>query len=363
MSYLFRITPDMALRLQSIERIRVTVKEGAISAATIGSLGLKARIQSAHYSTRIEGNRLDLGEVKRVVLEGEVIKGKEKDQGEAQRYYQALEKIESWVEGGKPVTELTIRSMHAAIFTGKKAKLSPYREGQNAVRDSTDGAIVYLPPEAREVPGLMKELVEWIHRSEKEVPVPIVAGMAHYQIATVHPWYDGNGWTARALATWILYRGEYDLGRTISLEEDYAEDLDGYYWALQTSPHHNYYEGRNAADVTPWLEYFLRMMDGMYQRIKSEIRKQRIIDTPEARRFFRGLNRRAMLVIGLLADKEIIRNQEVANVLLLSERQTRELIGGWVKDGWLEIVDASRKARRYKLSEKYRRIIGGLSAK
>jgi hypothetical protein len=54
-----------------------------------------------------------------------------------------------------------------------------------------------------------------------------------------------------------LYRHGYDLGRFYSLEEVYAQNLIAYYAALQTHPHHNYYEGRAEADLTGWVAYFL----------------------------------------------------------------------------------------------------------
>ena len=45
----------------------------------------------------------------------------------------------------------------------------------------------------------MKRLISWINVDE--LPVPIRAGIAHYQYATIHPYYDGNGRTARLLTT------------------------------------------------------------------------------------------------------------------------------------------------------------------
>jgi Fic family protein len=58
---------------------------------------------------------------------------------------------------------------------------------------------------------------------------------------TIHPYYDGNGRTARLLATFILHKGGYGLGGFFSPEEHYARDLQSYYRALTTHPHHNYY--------------------------------------------------------------------------------------------------------------------------
>ncbi|HEY3418204.1 MAG TPA: Fic family protein, partial [Armatimonadota bacterium] len=55
-----------------------------------------------------------------------------------------------------------IRRLHALVEYGPRAKPTPYRDGQNAIRDSASGALVYLPPEARDVPILMAQLVRWV---------------------------------------------------------------------------------------------------------------------------------------------------------------------------------------------------------
>ena len=73
----------------------------------------------------------------------------------------------------------------------------------------------------------MQELVHWINISELELPVPVIAEIAHYAFETIHPFYDGNGRTGRMLAMWILYKGGYDLGRFYALEEFYVNDLNG----------------------------------------------------------------------------------------------------------------------------------------
>jgi Fic family protein len=94
--------------------------------------------------------------------------------------------------------------------------------------DATTGAIVYMPPEAKDVPSLMRAMLRWVHEAQ-DVPCPIVAGIAHYQFATIHPYYDGNGRTARLLTTLILHLGGYDLKGLYSLEEYYARNLGAYY--------------------------------------------------------------------------------------------------------------------------------------
>lgn len=141
-------------------------------------------------------------------------------------------------------------------MAGGKTRVRPtsYRDAQNVIRDSRNKAIVYLPPEAKDVAPLMQQLVAWISATNQP-PVPLRAAIAHYQYAAVHPYYDGNGRTARLLTTLILHPGGYGLKGLYALDEYYARDLKGYYEALTLGPSHNYYMGRVEADITPWVAY------------------------------------------------------------------------------------------------------------
>jgi len=64
----------------------------------------------------------------------------------------------------------------------------------------------------------------------------------------------------------------------------------------------------------------------------------------------------------LFGDRESIVTRDVARLLGLSDRTARELLVGWVADGWLEVANPSNRARSYRLSAVYRRFVGGLSA-
>lgn len=310
---------------------------------------MQARVRSTHYSTRIEGNRLTLAEAEQVILDGKTFAGRERDTLEVKHYFQALEQVEQWLESAAPITEERIRKLHAVIYAGRRSKATPYRDGQNVIRDLA-GGIVYLPPEAKDVPGLMAELVSWMQANEQELPAPVVAGLAHYQFVTIHPFCDGNGRTARALATWVLYRGGYDPGRFYALEETYAADLQGYYDALVTDPHHNYYDGRASAEMTSWLAYFLRGMAAVFEMVAREVRSRAAIEQPEEQAFLRQLDRRGRIVYGLFERQAEITANDVARALGLSARQARDLLSEWVGQGWLVVSEPSRKLRRYCLS-------------
>lgn len=357
MGYTFTFTPVIVRYLQSIERVRQLVRLTVLPPMVAERLRVQAHIRSTHYSTRIEGNRLTLKEAEQVVQQGRHFPGRERDVHEVERYYQTLQQVEKWVEGSRKITETRIRKIHALLYVGRRAKPTPYRDGQNVIREAT-GEIVYMPPKSTDVPALMAELVEWIHQSEQEMPVPVIAGVAHYQFVTIHPFYDGNGRTGRMLTTWILYQGGYDLGKFFALEEFYAADLQGYYEALVTHPHHNYYFGRNQADITPWLDYFLRGMSVVFERVADEVERQAQGEpNDEAMELLRPLDHRARRVLGLFAAQEFIQSSDVANLLGISTRQARELLSEWVEQDWLETADPSRRGRKYRLAAKYAKIL------
>jgi Fic family protein len=360
----YTLTPAIASGLMQIEAARALVDHMPLPPAAEAELRARARVRAAHFSTFIEGNRLTLDEAQKVIAnERAEVSGRERDVTEVRNYWNALLRVEDWARKKKPFTEELIKRLHALVENGPRATPTPYRDGQNAIKSSVTGALIYLPPEAQDVASLMAELAQWANEAEKSVlPAPIIAAMVHYQFVTIHPYYDGNGRTARLLATFILHKGGYGLGGFFSLEEHYARDLQGYYRALTTHPHHNYYFGRSEADLTPWLEYFISTLAEVFEAVRQKAQKCSENGIPAEPEALRRLDHRARVVLGLFAKKEIITAPEVAEELGLSERMARNLLKNWVEDGWLEITNPSRRARAYSLKALYRQYIGSLSA-
>jgi len=356
MGYPFSFTPQIIKSLQTIERVRENVRMTVLPPMIAEQLRQQAHIRSTHYSTSIEGNRLTLKETEQVIQQGKLFPGRERDVVEVERYYQALQQVEKWVDGKQQVTEARIRKIHAILYKGRNARPSPYRDGQNVIREA-NGDIVYMPPEASDMPVLMSEMVNWMQQAQASQPVPVIAGIAHYQFVTIHPFFDGNGRTGRTLTTWFLYQGGYDLGKFYSLEEFYAEDLEGYYRALVTHPHHNYYFGRNQADITPWLDYFLKGMAAVFEQVAAEVQRSSNMPLPNyADDLLRPMDQRARRTLGLFAEHETIQTADVARLLGISVRQARDLLAQWANQGWLEISDTSKKGRKYKLARKYQNL-------
>ncbi len=357
----YTITSKIAGALMRMEAAREAVALLPITPGVLAGLRETARRQATHYSTRIEGNRLTQEEVSRVVEKRGHVRGRERDEKEVLGYYAALAMVERLAAAGQTVTERQIQTLHGLVMAGGRGKVkgTAYRDGQNVIRDSKSGRIVYLPPEAKDVPALMRELVAWIGAAESAgVPCPIRAGIAHYQFATIHPYYDGNGRTARLLTTLIQHLGGYDLKGLYSLEEYYARDLGGYYAALTVGPSHNYYLGRAESDITGWVEYFCAGAAESFESVRRRAREAAGGGAADHSALLRRLDPRERRALELFRESETITSRDVEKLFGTSQRMARNLLRGWVERGFLLVADPAKKSRKYGLAGEFRELMG-----
>ena len=354
----FQINSAMTSALMNIEADRAAVAKLPIDVAMLASLRATARLLSTHYSTQIEGNRLTEAQV-RQAISGTRFPGRERDEAEVRNYYAALAFVEKLAGNDTPISEIDIRGLHGLVFIGKQTP-TVYRDGQNVIRDSGTGGIVYLPPEAKDVPILMSDFVRWIETElfRGVLPVPLIAGCAHYQFATIHPYYDGNGRTARLLTTLILQRKGYGLKGIYSLEEYYARDLEHYYRALSVGPTHNYYSGRREADVTPFLEYFLIGMADAFAKVRRKADDAHMRGAPDRTALLRQLDPKQRQVLDIFRRQGSATAAEMSGELGLSSRTVRPLCALWVKEGFLVICNPSRRNRLYRLEARWEEAAG-----
>jgi cell filamentation protein, protein adenylyltransferase len=355
-SYTF--TAAIASCLMRIEAIKEKVIHLPLTPFVLSSLRETARLFTTHYSTMIEGNQLGPDQIEEVLKHGGHFPGRERDELEIKGYYAALDQVEKWAATQIKVSEKTIQTLHALVMAGGKliVKPSKYRDGQNVIRDARTKAIIYMPPEAKDVGKLMAALATWINENP-QLPCPVVAAIAHYQLATIHPYYDGNGRTARLLTTLILHLGGYDLKGLYSLEEYYARNLGAYYEALNIGDSHNYYRGRAKADITKWVEYFITgMMVSFENVLKHMAAVQNSTDQSDLIRVLDARQRRALQ---LFQEFETVSSHQIGELFGFKPRTSAALCSQWVKNGFLVIVDPSNKGRKYQLATKYASLIKG----
>lgn len=333
------------MSLMRIEAARQSVQDLPITPSVLATLRETARFYSTHYSTMIEGNRLTQEQVAGVIGQQQHFRGQERDEKEVLGYYAALEKAEQMATSRVPVTEAHVRALHGLVMGGgrRKAKGTPYRDGQNVIRDSRSRRIVYMPPEAKDVPFLMQGLVEWVASSQQDLlPCPLRAGIAHYQFATIHPWYDGNGRTARLITTLILHLGGYDLKGLYSLEEYYARDLSSYYEALTA-----------AADITCWTEYFCNGMADSFESGKRRAQEAAGSGARDRADALRGLDPRQRRALELFRNSSVMTSGHVEILFGISQRTARNILSAWVRDGFVAVTDPARRSRKYRLAAEF----------
>jgi len=268
----YKITSKILTMLTAIAESKSLIEHAKILPKNEIKLRRQALIRMTHSSTEIEGNMLNLKQVEDI-MGHKKIDAPERDIYEVQNYFKAIKYIEQVVNKKQQINERILLKIHKIVTdrTLPKEQSGYYRKGPIYVvrrQLAAPDEVVYTGPDVKEVPGLCANLIEWIKESEKQNINPvIVAGIIHQEIAAIHPFSDGNGRTARAMATLILYQRGYDFRRLFALEDYYNKDRPKYYDAINIGK--NYSERRD--DFTRWLEYFVKGFKEEIDNVKVQI--------------------------------------------------------------------------------------------
>lgn len=268
----YKLTNKMVSMLTAIAEARSIISRAKLLPKQELRLRRQALIRMTHASTQIEGNALNLRQVG-ALAEHKKVDAPARDIYEVENYLKALRYISTVVETKRPVTERVILQLHKLVTakTLPETQSGHYRSVPIYVvrrRLGMPQEVMYTGPDAGNVPELMNNLVRWIQESTSHDIHPIVvAGIVHQEIAAIHPFVDGNGRTARALATLILYQRGYDFRRLFALEDYYNRDRAQYYKAINIGKN---YEKRSV-DFTPWLEYFVKGFKEEIDSVKGQV--------------------------------------------------------------------------------------------
>jgi len=267
----FTITNTILGLIGKIEASREIIENAPLVPAYEAKFRQEAIIRTVHHGTHIEGNPLDTGEVA-AVLEGEEIDARDRDVQEILNYRKVL----SYIDGKKKeVNEKDLLAIHKLTVEKllRNEASGKYRKTQVVVKNSKTKEISFKPPEAGDVPILSKEFFVWLNSQESESVHPVlVAGITHYVLAFIHPFVDGNGRAARALATMVLFQRDYDVKKFFSIEEYFDRNAPRYYKTLQSVSNQKV-ESLSERDLTPWLEYFCEGMAEELNRVKEKVKK------------------------------------------------------------------------------------------
>lgn len=167
-------------------------------------------LEMTYNSNAIEGNSLTLKETYLVISEGLTIKGKPlKDHLEVKNHTEALVYLYDLIDKDKKhtVSEQLIRSLHHLVVQDTDKEWAGQYRNSSVMITGTD----HKPPEAFEVPRLIRELIDWVTVEKSHTYVVELAAMFHHKLVHIHPFFDGNGRTARLAMNVFLLRAGFPL--------------------------------------------------------------------------------------------------------------------------------------------------------
>ncbi len=221
-----------------------------------GVLRRSALARAIRGSNSIEGYLVDEDDAV-AALDGEQpISADEETFLEIQGYRQALGYVLAMGDAAYATFDAAeIRAMHYMMLShDHDSSPGRYRQGPVYVHDERRDRVVYEGPEAAGVPALVDALVDSLHTGLSNDPV-VRSAMAHLNLVMIHPFRDGNGRMARALATLVLTRSDIGEPEFSSIEEWLGANTDDYYSVLAHTGHGSW---RPRDDAHLWLSFNLR---------------------------------------------------------------------------------------------------------
>ena len=249
----YTTTPTMNVYLEDLDRQRWLIDNMLLMPKHEAWIRREIQVRRAAGTTRIEGATLDEDAVRGLegLGPGARLTEDERANINALQAYEFIDFLSD--QPDIPVDELVIRQLNRYFMNGAPDTLTPgsYRKGPNKVGN-------FSTPDQGDVPALMRSFAQWLRKDDEEMPPVIKAGLAHLHLVAIHPFWDGNGRTARGLSTLILQRSAFGFRKLLSLESYLFEIRDDYFLAIEQTLGRGFALGY---DTSRWLEFFARAVN------------------------------------------------------------------------------------------------------
>ena len=205
----------------------------------------------------------------------------------------------------KPLSDERLFAWHSALFpTGRsgmrKIIVRAWRNDAGGPMQVVSGPVGkekvhYEAPAAPLLEREMSAFLAWANDSGDKMDAVLRAALAHLWFVTIHPFDDGNGRVARAIANWALARSENSPQRFYSMSAQIRQERNDYYGILERTQ-----EG--TLDVTPWMEWFLGCLGGAFDgteiTLAAVLRKARFWESHAQA----AINERQRVILNRLLD-------------------------------------------------------------
>jgi Fic family protein len=333
---------------------------------------LLGRMEASGFSIREEAvlETLTLDVLKSSEIEGEVLDSDQVRSSIARRLgmeIAGVEVVDRNVEGivemmldatqryAQPLTDERLYGWQSSLFpTGRsgmhKITVGAWRTGQNGPMQVVSGAygrekVHFQAPDAPRLPDEMAAFLEWFNGKQEIDPV-LKSAIAHLWFVTIHPFEDGNGRIARAIADMQLSRADETSQRFYSMSAQIRVERNAYYTILENTQN-------GGLDITPWLEWFLeclgRSLDKVGVTLKGVHQKTKFWESIADVE----LNTRQKLMLNKLLDgfDGKLNNKKWATITKSSADTALRDINDLMKKGILIKDDAGGRSTSYLLRE------------
>jgi Fic family protein len=316
--------------------INQLILEAERNIGALARLGLKSHplkptilrnslVRTAHFTTKIEQNKLEFKEVEQLYLnyKRNPLTIKQKAQIEVKNVFETYEYIYRLNPNNAftDMDEAVLKKVQKTLMNNLTNYPDGYRNIPVALQDG-DGQISYQPPAFNEVPRLMYAYFEWLYTSvtgydnvydvaivhnEKKVHPLIISGITHHLIGYIHPCPDGNGRTARAFSTLVgLIHNDLDtIKDAFSVEEFFDKRIEDYYDTLMTATQGN---------LKPFIVFYLECVNASLTKVLKELQRyDRIKHVREL--LGRGHAKTMFELISRMNDGEVLHRQLFDDIL------------------------------------------------
>jgi len=176
------------------------------SSPVVHSIKESLTLEWTYNSNSIEGNTLTLQETRMVLEDGLTVSGKSLNEYfEAVNHHEAIDYVENLVQPDYVFRERDILNVHELVmdridkeFAGRIRNAGVRISGAN-----------FVPPNARKVSDFIEELITWVNEEDLDMHPVIKATIFHHRFVWIHPFFDGNGRTARLVFNLLFLKDGY----------------------------------------------------------------------------------------------------------------------------------------------------------
>ncbi len=275
--------------------IQQLIFEAERNIGALARLGLKSHplkptilrnsmVRTAHFTTKIEQNKLEFKEVEQLYqsYKKNPMTIKQKAQLEVKNVFETYEYMYT-LDPGKDffdMDEPVLKRIQQTLMNNLTGYPEGYRSIPVVLQDS-DGRVSYQPPAANEVPRLMQAYFSWLFTSvtgfmspyetdkmhnDKKVHPLLISAVTHHLIGYIHPFPDGNGRTARAFSTLVglIHPDLATIKDAFSVEEFFDKRIEDYYDTLMAA---------TQGDLKPFIVFYLECVNASLTKVLKELQR------------------------------------------------------------------------------------------